>query len=78
MKDEKKLWLACQCAGNITGARAQGSKAMLSFLFRKTDHAPLVPVKASEVDTVTATIVTNPRLGGAVVKEEVATETETQ
>ena len=27
---------------------------------RKTDHAPLVPVKASEVDTVTATIVTNP------------------
>ena len=40
---------------------------------RKTDHAPLVQVKANEVATVTATIETNLRQGGALVKEEVAT-----
>ena len=45
---------------------------------RKTDHAPLVQVKANEVATVTATIETNLQQGGAVVKEEVATETETR
>ena len=43
---------------------------------RKTDHAPLVQVKANWAATVTATIETNLRQGGAVVKE-VATETGT-
>ena len=43
---------------------------------RKTDHAPVVQVKANEVATVTATIETNLRQGGALVKKEVATETE--
>ena len=45
---------------------------------RKTDHAPLVQAKENEVATVTATIETNLRQGGVVVKGEVATETETQ
>ena len=44
---------------------------------RKSDRAPLVAVTENEVATVTATIETNVRQGGAVVKEEVATETET-
>ena len=44
----------------------------------KPDHAPLVQVKANSVATVTATIETNLRQGGAVVKEEVPTETETR
>ena len=43
---------------------------------RKTDHAPLVQVKANEVATVTATTETNLRQGGSVVKEEVAREME--
>ena len=41
----------------------------------KTDRAPLVAVTENEeVSTLTATIETNLRQGGAVVKEEVATE----
>ena len=43
----------------------------------KSDRAPLVQVKANWVATVTATIETNLGQGGAVVKEDVATETET-
>ena len=44
---------------------------------RKTDRAPLVAVTENEeVATMTATIETNLPLFGAVVKEEVATETE--
>ena len=45
---------------------------------RRTDHAPLVQVKGDWVATVTATIEANLRQGGAVVKEEVATATETR
>ena len=46
---------------------------------RKTDRAPLVAVTENEeVAKLTATIETNFRQDGAVVKEEVATETETR
>ena len=44
---------------------------------RKSDHTTLVQVKEEEVATHTATE-TNLQQGGAVVKEEVATETETR
>ena len=45
---------------------------------RKTDYAPLDQVRANLVATVTAMVETNLLQGGAVVTEEVATETGTR